>query len=159
MDEGEQGGEPDRQQTERQGPLRRQGGGRDQDGGEEQERERILQAAGEEQQARELHDVEGEKQRRRIVAQPVARGKADSQRKIQPARGGNDEEAPAEGQVEPEPELRTDDGRTLPGEREPAQANEGVEPQVAARRGQGLVSRFHHGAATIGLAGGTSTDA
>ncbi len=129
--QGQQGREPDRQEAQRERPLRRQRGGGDQDGGEEQQGERVLQAAREEQQRGELHDVEGEQQGRGIVAEPVARREADPQGEVQPGRGGDHQEAPAERQGQAEAELRPDHGGALAGDGEPAQADEGVEPQVS----------------------------
>ncbi|BAQ48319.1 hypothetical protein Maq22A_c27440 [Methylobacterium aquaticum] len=131
VDEGEHRRQADGEEPQRQGVGRGQRGRGDQHGCQEEQRERVLQPAGEEEERRELDDVEGEEQHRRVVAEPMARRVADAQRQVEPGRGRDDEEAPAERQGQAEAEMGAGHRGTLARHGEPAQPHQGVEAQVA----------------------------
>jgi hypothetical protein len=76
----------------------------------------------------------------------MARGKLDAQRQIHPGRGRDQQEAQAEGEREAEPEMNDRNGGGLAGDREPAQADEGVEPELTGVAAQIRGAQGLHGA-------------
>jgi hypothetical protein len=119
-----------RQEPEPEGPLGLEGGGRDQHRRQEQHREGVLQPAGQVEQGCELEDVEGEQEGGGVVAEPVAGRELDPQQKVDPDRGGDHQEAEAEGEREAQPESHARHGGRLAGDRQPAQPHQRVEAQL-----------------------------
>ena len=151
----EQGRERRGKQSQSECALRRQGRRRDQHRGEEQEGEGVLQPSGHVEQGGELDDVEGEQRGGGAVLQAVAQRKAHAQRDVEPGRDGDDAEAPAEGQEEAEAEMDAGDGDALPGNGQPAQPHQGVEPQMPARarRGRRRQVQSRHRAQALAITG------
>jgi hypothetical protein len=158
VDEHEERGAPDREEAEAERPLRREGRRRDEHGGEEQHRERVLEPPGQVEQGRKLQDVEGKQGRGGVVGQPVARREADPQGEIDPGRHGDHQDRQPEWQRKAEAELDHGDRRRLAGHREPAQPDQGVEPQAPGVPGEIGRRHVHHGA-RIGPAGRASKNA
>jgi hypothetical protein len=134
----------DREEAQAEGPLRGERRGRDQDGRQEQHRERVLQTARQVEEAGELEDVEGQEEGRRVVAQAMARRVLDPQREVHPGRGRDEDEARAEAQGKAEAEMHHRDRRGLADDGEPAQAHEGVEPQMTGVEPQVVEGGLRH---------------
>ncbi len=141
----------DREEAEPEGSLRRERRRGDEHRRQHQHREGVLEAAGQVEQGRELEEIEGEEQGRGIVGQAMARRKADAQGEIDPGRERDDEEAEPERQRKAEAELDEGDRRRLAGDGEPAQPDEGVEPQAAGVVRQIGGRSVRHRAQRIGL--------
>ena len=102
-------------------------------GAEEQERERILQAAGEEQQCGQFDDVERQQRRRIDRLQPLHRVEGDLQREIEQRRQADDGDAGNDGDVEFQPLRHDEDRGELAERRQPAQPQDRIETDIAAR--------------------------
>ncbi len=122
-----------RQNAERNGQPDRQRGGRDQDGGQEQERERVLQPAGEEQQAGQFDDVERQQRRRIDRLQPLHRIEGGLQREIEQRGQADNGDAGNDGKVELEALHHDEDGGELAEHGEPAQPQDRIQTDIAAR--------------------------
>ncbi len=121
-------GERKREQAER--PTKRQRGRGDGDGGEKQDDERIGDPSGQEQQPRQLKNVVGEKNGRVAFAEPRADRKQPSQRQVERGRRRDQPETGERGEAKAEAEDADQDRSGLPGDGEPAQTDEGIEPQT-----------------------------
>ena len=118
--------------AEEQRGERRKRRRRDDDRHEEEDGERVLQAAGDEQERTELQRVIGEEQECRLGAEPMARRKADAEREVERRRKRNQPDAPEEREREAEAEIDHCHGYRLARHRQPAQTNQGLEPEAPA---------------------------
>ena len=133
MEEHQRGGAGHREDAERDGQPDRQRRRRDQDRGQEQKRKRVLQAAGEKQQRRQFHDVERQQRRRIDRFQPLHRVEGDLQHQIEQRGQADDGEAGNHRDVEFEPLRHDENGGELAEHGEPAQPQDGIQTDIAAR--------------------------
>ena len=133
MEEHQRRGAGHREDAERDGQPDRQRRRRDQHRGQEQKRKRVLQPAGEKQQRRQFDDIERQQGRRIARLQPLHRIEGDLQRQIEQRGQADDGEAGNHRDVEFEPLRHDEDGGELAEHGEPAQPQDGIQTDMAAR--------------------------
>ena len=133
MEEHQRRGAGHREDAERDGQPDRQRRRRDQHRGQEQKRKRILQAAGEKQQRRQFDDVERQQRSRIGRFQPLHRVEGDLQHQIEQRGQADDGDAGNHRDVEFEPLRHDENGGELAEHGEPAQPQDGIQTDIAAR--------------------------
>jgi uncharacterized protein involved in tolerance to divalent cations len=101
-------------------------------GEREEQRERILQTAGEIDQRRELEPVVDQHQERIPADEPLAGRKAELEQDVQECGERDNGKVEKPGKLEAEAPVDPEHGDGLPGNRHPAQANDGLQPQTTA---------------------------
>ena len=133
MEEHQHGGTGDRERAERDRQPYRQRRRRNQHRGQKQKRKRILQAAGEKQQPGQLDDVQRQQRRRVDRLQPLHRVEGDLQHQVEQGGQADDGDAGDDRDVEFESLHHDENGGELAEHREPAQPQDGVQTDMAAR--------------------------
>src|SRR5277367_4136345 len=133
MNEYENGSAGDREHSQRNGEPDRQRGGRDQNRRQKQEGERILQAAGQEQQPGQFDDVQRQQRGRKRRLEPLHRIEPELKDQIQKRGKADDGEARHDLDIEFKTLLDDEDSRELPKRGEPAQPQNRVQTDLAAR--------------------------
>ena len=131
MQEHQHRGAEHREGTDQQGHARWQRGRRDQDRPEQKKSERIFQPAGEVQQRGKFGDVEGQEPGGAVGLKPLGLAEAHPQRHVQQRRQGNNRKARPNRNFEFQAEMHHQNRCQLAADREPAQPDQCVQPDIA----------------------------
>ena len=118
--------------AEEQRRERRERRRRDDHRHEEEDSERVLEPPGDEEQHAELQRVIGKEEEGGLGAEPVARRKANAERQVERRRERDQPDAPEDREREAEAEIDHRDRHRLAGHRQPAETNQGLEPEAPA---------------------------
>jgi hypothetical protein len=144
MEEDQHGGAGHGESAERDRQPYRQRGGRDQNRGKKQKRKRVLQAAGKKQQSGQFDDVQCQQSRGVDRLQPLHRVEGGLQHKVEHGRQADDGNTGDNRDVELEPLHHDENGGKLAKCREPAQPQDCVQTDVAARMSKIGGGNFGH---------------